>query len=76
MEHTELKEMIDETQLVMNRNLAERLYGDNTLAAYLARHGRKPVKWSIGSEFHRFRRKVGQLFLSAANALGEYNDCD
>lgn len=70
----DLNEAMRRTQKAMNENITRELYGDNTLLNYLEKHGRKPVKRSLGSEIARWRSRLGQLFLKTANSLGEYND--
>lgn len=59
---------IANAEKAMARNLNEQLYGD------LAKHGRKPIKWSWASQIARWRLGVGELFLRWANALGAYNE--
>lgn len=58
-----LEEIMAETEKVMARNLAERLYGDNWLTRSCPRRP-KPL-------LARLKSFIGQLFLKAANALGE-----
>jgi hypothetical protein len=58
-----LQEIMIETQTAMNRNLATHLYGDNWASGWHTRKS-KPV-------LARLKSFAGQLFLKAANALGE-----
>lgn len=67
---------IANAEKAMARNLNEQLYGDTSLASYLAKHGRKPIKWSWASQIARWRHGMGELFLRWANALGAYNEFD
>jgi len=63
-----LKDMIETTQKVMARHMAESLYGDNALASFLGNTAPKP------SLAVRAKSRLGQFFLKIANSLGEYND--
>ena len=76
MDTYELKARMAETQRIMARNLAENIYAETPLMRLLRENGRKPVKWTWGSELHKWRGRLGRVFLRIANSLGEYNDYD
>lgn len=67
---------IANAEKAMARNLNTELYGDTSLASYLANHGRKPIKLSGARQIARWRHGIGVLFLRCANALGAYNEYD
>ena len=63
-----LEELIEETQRVMSRNLAQELYGDNALTACLGHEVKRRTR------IKHIRSWAGRIFLKLANNLGEYND--